>query len=375
MKKVLHYVGKMGIGGIETLLMTIYRNIDRTKIQFDFAVHTTEKETFDDEILELGGAFYRFPSMRRNPLKYKKTWDDFWKEHCNEYEAFHFHTPSFANIIALKSAKKHGVPIIIAHCHNTHANRGKLQYIHDVLHKYHSRNIKRYATHFFACSDEAAIWGFGKQYLNGKLNVTIMKNGIDLQRFSFDMDSRLKIRNKLSVADKFVVGNVARFTTQKNQQFLLDVFFELKKIKSNVTLMLIGDGPDRELLKGKAKSLGIQDDILWLGVQTDIPLFLSAMDCFVFPSIHEGLGISLVESQAVGIPTFTSSDVVPQEVKMTDYLQFISLSSGPKIWAEAILEATTDIGKSTYESITLAGYNMHDTVNAYTRFICETYSR
>lgn len=369
MKKVLHYVGKMDIGGIETLLMTIYRNIDRSEVQFDFAVHTTQKHMFDDEILSLGGKFYRFPMMRKNPRRYKKAWDDFWREHKDEYAAFHFHSPTFANNIALKSAKRHGVPVIIAHCHNTHAARGKLQLVHDVIHKYHRAHILRYATHCFACSEPAALWGFGEQYAKGKLPVTITKNGIDLKRFSFNAAERERVRRELSIDDKFVVGNVARLAAQKNQSFLLDIFAELKKLKNNAVLMLVGDGPDMDMLKKKARMLEIDQDILWLGAQENIPPFLCAMDCFVFPSVHEGLGISPVEAQAIGLPTYTSEGKVPEEVKMTDYLQFLPLEAGPRAWAEAIAENPMPIGQNTYDAITAAGYNTQTTVEAYTRFI------
>lgn len=369
MKKVLHYVGKMDIGGIETLLMTIYRNIDRSKVQFDFAVHTDKKHMFDDEILSLGGHFFAFPMMRKNPFKYKKAWDSFWKEHKDEYAAFHFHSPTFANLIAMKSAHRHKVPVIIAHCHNTHAARGRLQQIHDLVHKYHRAHIKRYATHCFACSDPAALWGFGSKYATGKTDVTIMKNGIDLQRFSFNEDDREKVRRELSVNGRFVVGNVARLAEQKNQSFLLDVFYELKKIKPDAVLMLVGDGPDMALLKEKALKLNIDGDILWLGAKKDIPPLLCAMDCFVFPSIHEGLGISLVEAQAVGLPTYTSKGCVPEEVKMTEYLSFLPLEEGAKYWAETIAENKMTIGRPTHDLITAAGYDIKNTVAKYTKFI------
>jgi len=365
MKRVLHYVGRMDIGGMESLLMTMYRNIDRNKIQFDFAVHTTEKCLYDDEIIALGGKFFRFPMMRKNPWQYRKAWDNFWKKHKDEYSAFHFHSPTFANVIAMKSAKSHGVPIVIAHCHNTHAARGKLQFIHDIVHKSHSKHMERYATHFFACSEPAAVWGFGPDYQK----VFIMKNGIDLSKFSYDGKVRQQFREKLSLEDKFVVGNVARLAIAKNQSFLLDIFFELKKIKKNAMLMLVGDGPDKDSLTEKAKQLDIESDIVWAGPQKEIVGFLSAMDCFVFPSLHEGLGISLVEAQAMGIPTLTSKNRVPEEVKMSKYLEFLSLDLDAKEWAEKISNIDLPLGGYTHDAVRRAGYNITDIVEKYSEFI------
>lgn len=371
MKKVLHYVGKMDIGGIESLLMTLYRNIDRSEVQFDFAVHTEKKHLYDDEIMQMGGTFHRFPGMRENPIRYRRAWDRFWELHKDEYTAFHFHTPTFANLIAMKSAKRHGVPVIIAHCHNIHAARGRLQEIHDWVHKYHRERLDRYATHFFACSEPAAEWGFGSLYTEGKVQVQIMKNGIDLSRFTPDPEVRNRMRMQWNLTDKFVIGNVARLAAAKNQSFLLDVLVELKKRKENTVLVVVGDGPDQEMLTEKAYALGVEHDVLWLGAQSDVPPFLQMMDCFVFPSIYEGLGISLIEAQAIGLPTVTSKDRVPKEAKLTDCLEFLPLEDGAKAWAEAIVDMSKKEYPADHKAIIDAGYSMEDTVRKYQRFIME----
>lgn len=365
-KRVLHYVGQMDIGGIESLLMSIYRNINKSEYQFDFAVHTQKKCFYDDEIEDLGGTFYRFPMMRKDPGKYRDAWDDFWDKHKNDYIAFHFHTPTFANIIAMISAKKYGVPVIIAHCHNIHSNKGRWQLIHDIIHKYHGKHIERYADVFCACSEDAAKWGFGKQYEQGKLEVEILKNGIDLSNFRFSSTVREYVRHNLGIEDRFVIGNVGRLCKQKNQLFLLDIIKEVKKEKENAILMLIGTGPDEQVLREKVDSLGLTDSVMFLGARSDVPELMMAMDYYAFPSIHEGLGIVMIEAQAIGLPIVASKDRVPNEAKVTDYVTFLDLEKGAEAWAREICDNNKMPFKNTHSQIAERGYDIKDTVMRYT---------
>lgn len=371
MKRILHYVGQMDVGGIESLIMSIYRNIDRKKIQFDFAVHTTRKCFYDDEIEELGGRFFRFPMFRDSITDYRKAWENFWYEYHDEFDVFHFHTPTFGNVIAMQKAKKYGVPIIIAHCHNIYSNKGKMQKIHDLIHRYHGDHIKNYANVFCACSPEAAQWGFGDQYSDGLLDVHILKNGIDLNKFTYNSVIRNNIRDQLCIADRFVIGHVGRLCAQKNQKFLIDIFYEVKKQKSNSVLLLIGTGPDEQALKDKARELGIENDVMFLGARSDVADLMMAMDYFVFPSIHEGLGIVLIEAQAIGLQIIASKDCVPNEAKATDLVTFIPLEMGPKQWAKTIVEGDNNVVSfiNTHNEIRRHGYDIKDTVARYTELI------
>lgn len=370
MIRVLHFVGRMDVGGgIESLLMSIYRNIDRTRIQFDFAVHTQEKCSLEDEILTLDGRLHRFPLMRENPLMYKQAWDRFWSEHKEEYAAFHFHTPTFGNIIAMQSAKKHGVPLVIAHCHNTYANKGRMQRVHDLVHRYHGDHIQKYADLFFACTPDAARWGFGKQYETGKLPVEILKNGIDLKSFTFSQDVREEMRSRLNVDGKFVIGNVGRLCPQKNQVFLLEIFKKVKKEKNNAVLLLIGSGPDEQMIKNKTEELGLSDSVKFLGVRNDVPALMMAMDYYVFPSLHEGLGIVMIEAQAIGLPIVASKGRVPEEARVTDYVTYLELEAGAQTWADAICAEKRPPFQNTHDEITARGYDIADTAERYAKLL------
>lgn len=374
MIRVLHYVGQMDIGGIESLIMSIYKNIDKEKFEFDFAVHTEKKCFYDDEIISYGGSFHRFPVMRKNPIAYKKMWNDFWFKYANYYDVFHFHTPTFANIIAMKAAKKYGVKVVIAHCHNTHANKGKMQFIHDIIHKYHSNRISKYANCFLACSPDAARWGFGDQYLSGNLHVEILKNGIDLTRFQFSHQTRLRLREMLGISDKYVLGNVGRLCAQKNQSFAIEIFNKIKATRKNAILLLVGTGSDEPMLREIVKKYSIEDSVLFLGARADVPDLMMCMDAFLFPSVHEGLGIVMIEAQAIGLPVYASKNRIPNEAKVSDYVSFIELESGAESWAKTILDDTSEPFVNKHSEIINHGYDILTTTQRYqeilTSIIC-----
>ena len=348
MKRVLHIVNKMGYGGIETLLMNIYRKIDRKKVQFDFAVATTEKGEYDDEIKKLGGRIFYFAKRRNGMKEYKKCWNNFFQNYADEFCAVHMHVSSLTDILPIKLAKKYNVKIRIIHSHNTY-QKGL---IHNVLNFLHKIGIEKNATNLFACSRDAGKYCFGNR------KVEIIKNGIDAKKFEFDEEKRNKMRTLLNLkpSTKAFI-HVGRFTEQKNHNFLLDIFFEVAKKEDDVKLFLIGSGGKEEEIKQKVQKLNLQDDVVFLGLRDDIPDLLQAMDCFIFPSLYEGLGIVAIEAQASGIKVF-ASDVIPKEVKITDLVQFISLNQSPTEWSKIILENIKYERKSTFEKIVDSGYEI-----------------
>ena len=199
--RVLHYVGRMHRGGMETFIMNLYRNIDRQHVQFGFAVHGDEAGDYEKEILELGGEIFYFPHMRKNPIRYRKAWREFWAKNRNRYTAFHMHTNSLANVIAMEEAAKAGVPVRIIHSHSSMANKGRLQKLNDFLHKRHQKKLPRLATNLFACSDKAANWLFGGTTVQN-LNVRQINNGISVEDFQFDPEAREALRSKVGLNGK-----------------------------------------------------------------------------------------------------------------------------------------------------------------------------
>ena len=363
MIRVLHYVGKMDRGGMETFIMNLYRNINHSEIQFDFAIHGDRNGDFEEEILTMGGRFYQFPHMRKNPIAYRKAWRNFWREHRGEYRAFHMHTNSLANIIAMEEAYDADVPIRIIHSHSSYANKGKLQLLNDCIHKLHRKRIGVIATNLIACSNKAAEWMFGGMKL-GKKNVVLLNNGIDIYKFKYCVEDRKRIREELAISDDiFLIGQVGAFLPVKNHNFSIDFFKKLKNENENVKLMLIGEGSLKNDIEHKVKENGLSEDVLFLGKRSDIECLLSSMDLFIMPSLYEGLPVSLVEAQANGVPTL-ASNTITKEVKFNDNLRYCSIDSGVSKWIEEIPK----LGKehvANIKEIVQRGFDIKDTCKKY----------
>lgn len=320
MKYILHYVGAMNYGGMENVIMNIYRNIDRTKFQFHFAVHTSEKSDFDNEIKQLGGEIISFPIFRKNPIRYNKEWNKFWKNNNMKYDTFHYHTNSLANITAIKSAKRYGVNKIIVHGHSSYANKGNLQKLHDYL---HSKNYKYINENNFiklAVSHKAKKWMF-----NDCKDAYIINNGIDYDKYYFNENKRIKIRNELNLNEKFVIGHVGNFLKVKNHEYLLNEFYQFSKTFYNSKLILIGSGPLFNDIYSKVCELDLKNRVIFLGSVDNVYDYLNAMDCFVFPSLFEGMPLSLIEAQINGVSVFYSN-TISNEVEITNNIKSFKIS-------------------------------------------------
>lgn len=347
MVRVLHIVNKMGYGGIEAFLMNVYRNIDRSKIQFDFAVYTNDKGEYDDEIKELGGNIYYFSSRRTSFFKYFNDWNEFLKKNANKYSAIHMHVSSLTTILPIKLAKKYGINKRIVHAHNTHQS-GKL---HNMLNKINQKGIKKVSTNLFACSTEAGIYVFGKN------SFKCFNNVIETGKFIYNEKIRDKIRKKFDIQEKLAFVHVGRFAYQKNHDFLIEVFKELISLNQNCKMFLIGDGELRENIEEKIKQYNLTNDVIFLGLRSDVNEILQGMDAFLFPSHHEGLPVTLIEAQASGIKIF-ASDTISKEVKISELIEFYSLSDTAKNWAKKILENINYVRENQYESIVKSGYDI-----------------
>lgn len=368
MKKILHYVGKMNRGGMEALIMNIYRNIDRSICQFDFAIHGNENGDYEDEIIQLGGHFFQFPHMRSNPIKYRKTWRKFWQLHKNEYYAFHCHTNSLANAIALEEATRANVPIRIVHSHSSSANKGKLQLLNNWLHHFNQKRLPKLATNYIACSDKAATWLFGGMEVEGE-KVEILNNGIDAQCYKYNAAYRNEIRNEFGIVDKIVVGHIGAFLPVKNHEFLLKVISELRKLNNNIVALLIGDGPQRERIKEIIVSDNLEEFVILAGKRGDVNKLLSSMDIYVMPSLYEGLPVSLVEVQANGLPAVIS-DTITKDVLIKDNMIYMSLKCSPREWAEKIMQIVCEnLRDDDILPIIEKGFDIKDTVMKYMQIL------
>lgn len=321
MRRILHYVGKMDIGGMEAIIMSLYRSVDHTKWQFDFAVHSEEEGFYEKEIKKLGGRIYRFPQMRNNPLAYKKAWKHFWKMHKSEYYAFQMHTNSLANCIALKLAYKSGIEKVIVHAHSAYANKGRLQLLGDCLHKFNRLKLDKYSNTLIACSPEAAQWVFGKRRIENK-KVHILKNGVDFKKYRYSDKSRNKVRKALNISNKLVFIQVGNLLFVKNHLYTLKIIKELSNY--NPILLVVGEGVEKDNLINEVNNLGIQKNVIFLGLRNDVNELLSASDYYLMPSLYEGMPLSAIEAQVSGIRCFLS-DSITKEVRVSNNIEFISL--------------------------------------------------
>lgn len=326
--RVLQVIGQMNRGGAESMIMNIYRKIDRTKIQFDFVVHTDEKCDFDDEILSLGGMIYRVPRFKGiNILSYNRVWNNFFKAH-NEYKIIHGHIGSSAAIY-LKIAKKYNL-YTIAHSHNTKMGEG----IKGFMYKLFSYPTRYIADYFFACSNLAGVCRYGKNILNQN-NYSVLKNAIECNLFTYNEQIRNMKRKELNVENKFVVGNIGRFNIQKNHKYLIQIFNLLSQINEKAVLLLIGRGELEQEILNAVKYYDLEEKVIFTGVRQDINELLQAIDIFVFPSLYEGLPVTVIEAQAAGLPCLIS-DTITDEVCITPLVNRLSINDNAKVWAEKI---------------------------------------
>lgn len=349
--RVLQVVGKMHRAGMETFIMNIYRNIDRSKIQFDFITHYEEKGDYDDEIERLGGKIYRFPVMNnKNLIKYFYNLNNFFKLH-KEYEIIHGHWATFG-LFYMYIAKKNNIKYRISHAHSSSFNPGLRGKSVRILIK----PMKYICNYYFACSEKACYWLYGK---NKKISekVNIVKNAIDLDKFKFNPRDREEYRKQLNIENKIVIGNVGRLHYSKNQDFLIEIFNEIYKQNNNARLILVGGGEEKSKLINKAQILGLTEEILFVGVREDIPEIMSAMDIFVFPSRYEALGIVAIEAQAMGLPTIVSN-AIPREAHITNLIKSLPLNRDAKYWAKEILSLDIKERINVHDSIKGAGYDV-----------------
>ena len=329
MKRILVFGITENPGGIESVIMNYYRHIDRKKVQFDFLCNTKDV-AYEEEIIELGGNIYRICARSKNYKKYKQDMKDFFNKNSKKYDAIWINVCSLANIDYLKYAKKYGIKKRIIHCHNS---QNMDSFLRGCLHKFNRLFISKYATDFWSCSKEASKWFYSKKIINGD-RYLLVNNAIDCEKFKYNEKIRKDIRNKLGLKDEIVFGNVGRLHFQKNQKFAIEVFNEFCKKHPNSILLLIGDGEDKEELREMCKSLKIEDKVRFLGLRKDVPELLQGMDVFIFPSLFEGLSLSLLEAQASGLLIFTSKNV-SIETKMSDYIFFLELDN-VDLWVKNI---------------------------------------
>ncbi len=387
--RVLHVLGGVGLGGAESRIMDLYRQMDRNEIQFDFLVHSLsvnhvhsgvlnyvhsgafkqtkndkhvrKPEFYDEEIKSMGGHIYALPKFKvYNYFAYRKAIKAFFREH-REFRVVQGHMTSTAGIY-LPIAKRCGVPVTVAHSRNAGVEKG----LKGLATRFFRRNLAKKADFCFACSELAGRDVFGGQAMErGK--VKIIHNAIDAKKFTYAPKLRNEMREKLGLTDELALGHVGRFNYQKNHPYLIDIFAAVCRKRQNAVLLLLGEGPDMEAVKEKCRMLGISDKVKFLGNQREPEKYYQAMDIFLLPSFFEGLPGVLVEAQAAGLQCFVS-DSITREAAATGLVTYCSIEQPAEKWADEILRNAVYERRDTYQILADAGFDVRSQAEGYRNF-------
>ncbi|MEI3337479.1 MAG: glycosyltransferase family 1 protein [Clostridium sp.] len=369
--RVLHVTEMLQAAGIESFIMNVYRNIDRERIQFDFFITRDEKEFYDDEISKLGGKkfvtnFNQNSNVFIRVLKESRALYKFLKK--SDYQIIHVHSGTPLRIFYLLAAKCAGVKKRIYHSHSAevkgpHSNLG----IKKVIFKFLKVFFPLFGTDFFACSKAAGEWMYTKNMIRHD-KVRVIYNGINSIEFQYDEEVRKVYRKELGLENKFVIGHVGRFNTQKNHTFLIDIFREIQTMDKQTVLLLLGEGELEGNIREKVSNLNLSETVKFLGVRHDVNKVMQAMDAFVLPSNYEGLPVVGVEAQAAGLPMFCS-DNITNEVVITPNINLLSLNLSAKEWAKIIMQkGKKNHRKNMLDYIVKSGYDISKSVNDLQKF-------
>ena len=352
--KVLQVFTILNRGGAETNIMNYYRNIDRSSIQFDFLVHREDPGAYEKEIMELGGKIYRLPPVHPLHLqKYKAAVKKFFDRHP-DYQIIHGQN-SELGVFIYEEAKRRRIPVIIAHAHNApKMSDYDVKFIFRELWKY---RMRKSVNSFFTCGEDAAKWLFGEKRAR---TAFLMTNAVDTLNFSFSGEVRSAVRKRLGRADTKNIIHVGRFNRQKNHAFLLQIFAGLLEKDPAYHLFLVGEGELRREIEAQISQLNLQAHVTLMGLREDVNELLQAMDVFLFPSLFEGLPVSLVEAQASGIQCVISDGIPEEAILVPENVTVISLKEKAEVWAERILALDLSGRKDVSDIIIRKGYDIKE---------------
>lgn len=322
--RILHIGLSEHLGGIETYLYKIARNIDLKKYEFSFLINQGEHPCYQEELQALGCRFYEIPARRDGLFGFCEAFQKLME--TGNFDMVHDHLNSLSCTEPIHIALKSGV-CVIAHSRNSQTIckiRSKM------LHKLHYLTLPRKSITLIAVSDLAGKWMFGKH-----AQVIILNNGVDVDRFQFSEADRKRLRSQYGIGEERVIVHTGAFRAQKNHLFLLDIFSELHLLEPETKLIFVGDGVLAPQIKEKADLLGLQNYVIFAGERADVNEWLSAADVFLFPSLHEGFPNALLEAEAAGLPCIVS-DTVTKQVRIEGLCEYVSLKKSAREWAEIV---------------------------------------
>lgn len=358
--RVLHVFGGLSLGGAESRMMDLYREMDEKKVQFDFLVHSSSypqrtPEFYDEEIKKRGGRIYVLPKFRvYNYFAYRRAIRKFFREH-HDFSMVQGHMTSTAAIY-LPLAKRAGIKTVAAHARSAGVDPG----IKGIVTKLLRLKLMKLADYCFACSKEAGTAVFGKGFADSP-KARLIPNAVNAEQYRFSPELRGQLRRELGVEDNFVIGHVGRFHYAKNHEYLIRIFVELVKIAGDEgvdpVLLLIGAGEGMEQIREQVREARLEDKVIFTGNRSDVYEVYQAMDYFVFPSRFEGLPGTVIEAQAAGLRCLIS-DRITGETLITPLAQARSIEIPPVEWARVILAQKDYSRKDMLQEIREAGFDV-----------------
>lgn len=348
--KIVHIVGGLHSGGVEAVIYNYFSHINMNKFEVHIISNSPSVKECEDNFRKLGFIIHVLPERKKDFWGNLKQTIKIFKE--NDFDILHSHMNLNSFYHTFLGALT-GIKVRIAHSHLVEFPSNPISKAIAGIKKLLN---KMFANRYFACGETAGIYLFGKKNVkNGK--VYILKNAINVDTFLYNEDVRNSLRHELCIGKNFCIGHVGRFTEQKNHRAIIDIFKEFHELRRDSVLLLIGTGELENEIKQKVKNYNLDDSVMFLGVKNDVYKYYQAMDAFLFPSTYEGLGIVLVEAQCASLPCF-SSDVVPHEAKVSELVEFYSLSMRARDWAENINNYSYQPRIDRQATITNAGYEI-----------------
>lgn len=361
--KILQIVGSMHPGGIENFVMNLYEHIDREQFPFDFVVHKKQTGDYTERIEELGGKSYLLPRLTRSPIRNLLGIYRLVKE--NNYDIVIRHTPNALIAPQLLAARLAGAHTI---CH-AHSETDKQKALH-VLGK---ALLKIAAEQRIACSVNAGKWMFGKQ------RYEIVHNAVDISLFQYSREKEERIRNEFQLGKRHIYGHVGNFVWSKNHLLMLQIFKEIQKRDPEAVLFFVGQGTMQNEIEEKIQELSLQNRVILTGVRKDVPVLMSAFNMLLFPSVYEGLPLTLIEAQAAGLPCLISDSITKDVIVTEGLVKPYSLEQSPAEWAAQAVQMVRENHDTTREcqreQIVKAGYDLDALVRWYQDYFTQIVAR
>lgn len=372
--KILYFIDTLGIGGIQPFFCNIAKRLIHLEYEIEFLIlDDGEEPIYEQTVRDMGITVHKLSGIWIDKpwdyLPYIRALKHFFIEN-HDYDIVHLNGSS-KNFMVLRYAMKYGIPVRIFHSHSN--SFVSTSVIKNVVGEILKKVMQRYTTDYIAVSKEAAEWMFGKKVLHSR-NVPIMRCTIEADKYRYSVELRQQLREKYHCKEKFVIGHVGRFSYYKNHDFLIDVFKKIYQMKPDTVLVLCGSGELEKNIRDKAASLGLADDIFFLGWQP-FEKMVNMMDLFVFPSIEEAYGLVVIEAQMNGLPCVVSKEPITDDVKVTKLVREISVQDTVEEWAEKIVQWIPEMRREDVEKeLVEKGYTIEDSVGILTEFYREIYT-